>query len=138
MHSVRQSVTAGCTTTLSSHYGTHTHTHTCRSSSQREGEALRDRAAHTDTHTGAHTYTHTLIKTMYLSEKRTLSWDTHSHTDTQSHTEASPCPCTGQPNYLSAPCCSSLLFSPSLTSPPLTPSPSFLSCRPHSSVPTCH
>lgn len=51
-------------------------------------------------HTETLVPTHTLIKTMYLSEKRTLSWDTHTGDG-----GLSPCPCAGQPNYLSAPHC---------------------------------
>lgn len=51
-------------------------------------------------HTETVVPTHTLIKTMYLSEKRTLSWDTHTGDG-----GLSPCPCAGQPNYLSAPHC---------------------------------
>lgn len=86
MHSVRQSVAAGCSMTLSSHYGSHTLTH---------GLCLRG-GQHTETVVP----THTLIKTMYLSEERTLSWDTHTGDG-----GLSPCPCAGQPNYLSAPHC---------------------------------
>lgn len=65
MHSVRQSVTAGCSTALSSHHGSHTRSHTDWVSEGGSIQRLRS--------------PHTLIKTMYLSEKRTLSWDTHTH-----------------------------------------------------------
>lgn len=39
-------------------------------------------------HTETVVPTLTLIKTMYLSEKRTLSWDTHTLTHTLTHTQA--------------------------------------------------
>lgn len=69
MHSVRQSVTAGCSTALSSHHGSHTRSHTDWVSEGGSIQRLRS--------------PRTLIKTMYLSEKRTLSWDTHTHTHTR-------------------------------------------------------
>ena len=51
---------------------THTHAHTQPRSQRDSIQRLRS--------------PHTLIKTMYLSEKRTLSWDTHTHTHTHTNT----------------------------------------------------
>lgn len=88
MHSVRQSTAAGRSAALSSHYGSLTHVHACTCTGSQRGTAHRDCSPHTH------------WSKQCICQKREVFHGTHTGVG-----GLSPCPCSGQPNYLSAPHC---------------------------------